>query len=139
MHVGILQAPGRLGASRASRGLQGPPGASRGLQGAPEGSRGLQPPPPKTPKNLLKPDFERKMRPPRTAKASNPGRGRNFTWDGQAGLGHPPWGGAGLRSGQGLEGMPRRIIQKGWPFIALYVCASLFTLFPTCVERRGGF
>ena len=26
------------------------------------------------------------------AEASNVGRGRNFTWGGQAGLGHPPWG-----------------------------------------------
>ena len=41
------------------------------------------------------PDLKRKMRPPRTAKASNPGRGRNFTRDGQAGLGHPTWGGRG--------------------------------------------
>ena len=50
-----------------SRGLQGPPGAS----GAPE---------------ISLHGFERKMRRPRTAKA-------NFTRDGQAGLGHPPWRG----------------------------------------------
>ena len=35
--------------------------------------------------------FDEKCSPPRTAKASNLGRGWNFTWDGQAGLGHPPW------------------------------------------------
>ena len=88
--MGVLQAPGRLG------GLQEPPGASRGLQGAPG--------PPGDSKSA-KPDFERKMRPPRTAKASNLGLGRNFTRDGQAGLGHPPLGG-GLRSGQGsVEGV----------------------------------
>ena len=76
--------------------LRGPPGASRGLQGA---SRGLQGPPKasKAPKKLLK----TKNAPTRTAKASNPGRGRNFTRDGQAGLGHPP-GGGGLRSGPRL-------------------------------------
>ena len=73
--MGVLQAPGRLG------GLQEPPG---GVLGA---SRKTPGPPKKSP--------------PRTAKASNLGRGRNFTRDGQAGLGHPPWGGAGLRSGQG--------------------------------------
>ena len=32
---------------------------------------------------------------PRTTEASNLGRGWNFTWDGQAGLGHPPWKGGG--------------------------------------------
>ena len=87
----LLHACGGFAGSRPSRGLQGlqgPPGASRGLQG-------LQGAPGGSPKNLFKLDFEQKMRPPRTAKASNPGRGRNFTRDGQAGLGHPPWGGGG--------------------------------------------
>ena len=39
--------------------------------------------------------FDEKCSPPRTAKASNLGRGWNFTWDGQAGLGHPHGGGGG--------------------------------------------
>ena len=51
--------------------LQGPPEASRGLHWAPGGSRGLRRP--KAPKNQYKHGFERKMRPPRTAKASNLG------------------------------------------------------------------
>ena len=55
---GVFEAlPGRLG------GLQEPPGASRGLQGF-AGAWALA----ESPK---KPRFERKMRPPRTAKASN--------------------------------------------------------------------
>ena len=88
MHVGVLQGPGRLG-------LQEPPGASRGLQGPPmaRGLWGLGAS--KSPK----PDFERKMRPLRTAKG-----GRNFTRDGEAGLGHPPLGGgAEVRQGLGVS------------------------------------
>ena len=34
------------------------------------------------------------------AKASKLGRGRNFTWDGQAGLGHPPLEGGGMERGR---------------------------------------
>ena len=43
---------------------------------------------------------------PRTAKASNLARGWNVTWDGQAGLGHPPW----ERGGRGHE---QTSFQKG--------------------------
>ena len=33
------------------------------------------------------------------AKAANLDRGWNFAWDGQAGLGHPPWGGGCQQKG----------------------------------------
>ena len=46
------------------------------------------------------------------AKAANLDRGWNFAWDGQAGLGHPPWGGGVASRKVGLQGgveQPRRI------------------------------
>ena len=55
----------------------------------------------------------------RCCKASNVGRGWNFTWDGQAGLGHPPWEGGGsprmLRSAkQELWGFLEGSERPGW-------------------------
>ena len=91
------------GVSRGSRPLQGAPGlcrASKGLQGPPGafgGSRDLEEPP-----KHQKTSFERKMHLPRTAKASNLGRGSNFMRDGRAGLGHPPWQGAGVSAKRGF-------------------------------------
>ena len=83
-----------VGGFHAVSGLQGLAGASKGLQGHPGafgGSRDVEGPP-KPPKTW---HFERKMRPPRTAKA------------GRAGLGHPPWQG-------GVGGVARlRCVCKG--------------------------
>ena len=98
MHVGVLQALGGL------QEPQGPPGAWR-LQAAPGASGafgGLQKPH-KTFSNLIL----TKNAPAAYRQSLEPWARPKFHAGGQAGLSHPPWGGAEVRQSFGREGSER--------------------------------